>query len=278
MSPYKPYKDLYIYEIEGDVPHPRTAFREDLLGHWSEGDVSYLFFAAKKKKEVEAYLNNYPALSFRAETVIDYKDWEAGKELKPFKAGTLYVSPVWEEAEKADHAIHIKVDPLLAFGSGNHATTKKCLEALCFVYQEDRPQRVLDLGCGTGILAVAAAKLGAATVLAVDYSSLAVEAAERNRHINEVVDIIQVKEGEAVEYLDWDADLLLANIRYYVIEDLMKSSHFKGKGWYVLSGLLRSEEKKLLTLLPDLSISVSKVLREGSWSTVVGRGLPFRAV
>jgi ribosomal protein L11 methyltransferase len=273
MGMNKPYKDLYIYEIEGDVPHPRRAFREDLLGHWSEGNVSYLFFSAKKKEEIEAYLNNYPALSFLSETVIDYKDWESGKEFKPFRVGPLQVSPIWEEVENADHAIHIKVDPLLAFGSGNHATTKQCLEALCFVYQEDRPQRVLDLGCGTGILAVAAAKLGAATVLAVDYSSLAVETAERNCHINGVVDIVQVKEGEAEEYLAWDAQLLLANIRYYVIEELMKSSHFMRKGWYVLSGLLRSEEEKLLTQLPDLSISVIKVLREGSWSTVVGRGL-----
>lgn len=273
MSLYKPYKDLYIYEIEGDVPHPRSAFHEDLLGHWSEGDVSYLFFSTKKKEEVEAYLNNYPALSFRSETVIDYKDWEAGKELKPFRAGTLYVSPIWEEEEKADHAIPIKVDPRLAFGSGNHATTKQCLEALCFVYQEDHPQRVLDLGCGTGILAVAAAKLGAAAVLAVDYSNLAVETAERNCRINGVVDIVHVQEGEAAEYLSWNAHLLLANIRYYVIEELMKSSHFKRKEWYVLSGLLRSEEQKLLTVLRDLSISVIKVLREGSWSTVVGRGL-----
>ena len=273
MNPYKPYKDLYIYEIEGDVPDPRSVFREELLGNWSEGDVSYLFFSTRKKEEVEAYLNNYPALSFRSETVIDYKDWEAGKEFKPFRTGPLYISPIWEEEEKADHAIHIKVDPLLAFGSGNHPTTRKCLEALCLVYQEDRPQRVLDLGCGTGILAVAAAKLGAATVLAVDYSSLAVETAERNCLINGVVDIVQVKEGEAAAYLAWDAQLLLANIRYYVIEELMKSPHFKHKGWYVLSGLLRSEEKKLLTLLPDFSISVIKVLREGSWSTVVGRGL-----
>lgn len=273
MSQYKPYKDLYIYEIEGNVPHPRSVFPEDLLGHWSEGNVSYLFFAARKKEEVEAYLNNYPALSFRSETVIDYKDWEAGKELKPFKTGPLYISPIWDEEQKEDNAIHIKVDPLLAFGSGSHATTKQCLEALCFVYQEDRPQRVLDLGCGTGILAVAAAKLGATAVLAVDYSSLAVETAERNCHINEVVDIVQVREGEAVEYLAWDAHLLLANIRYYVIEELMESHHFKGKGWYVLSGLLRSEAETLLTQLPDFSISVFKVLHGDSWSTVVGRGL-----
>jgi ribosomal protein L11 methyltransferase len=273
MSRYKPYKDLYIYEIEGDVPHPRSAFHEDLLGHWTQEDVSYLFFPTRKREEIESYLNNYPALSFRSETVIDYKDWESGKEFKPFRIGPLQVSPIWEESEKADHAIHITVDPLLAFGSGNHATTKQCLEALCFVYQEDCPQRVLDLGCGTGILAVAAAKLGAATVLAVDYSSLAVETAERNCHINGVVDIVQVKEGEAAEYLAWDAHLVLANIRYYVIEELMKSPHFKRKGWYVLSGLLRSEEEQILTLLPDLSITVIKVLREGSWSTVVGRGL-----
>lgn len=271
MNLHKPYKDLYIYEIEGAVPDPHHFFTYDLLGHWSEGGLSYLFFSTRRKEELEAFLKCYPGLSFRSETVIDYKDWESGREFKPFRIGPLAVSPVWEEGEGKDHPLHLRVDPRLAFGSGNHPTTRQCLEALCMIYQEDCPQRVLDLGCGTGILAVAAAKLGATTVLAVDYSNLAVEAAERNCRINGVTDIVEVKEGEAGEYLDWKAHLLLANLRSYVIEELMNRSPFKGKGWYVLSGLLHGEEEKMLTLLPDLSIGVIKVLREHSWSTIVGR-------
>jgi ribosomal protein L11 methyltransferase len=159
----------------------------------------------------------------------------------------------------------------LAFGSGNHATTKQCLEALCLVYQEDQPKRVLDLGCGTGILAVASAKLGAETVLAVDYSNLAVETAERNCQINDVNKRVEVVEGEALDYLGWESNLLLANLRYYIIEELMESPHFVEKQWYVLSGLLWSETQQLLTRLPSLSIGVVKIISGESWSTVVGK-------
>ena len=266
-----PYKDLYIYEIEGVIDQPSSALQEDFLGCWCEGDCSYLFFSTDKKDVLKTYLADDPSLSLRSETVVDYKDWEAGAELKPFKAGRLHVSPVWETVETAGDEIPISIDPRLAFGSGNHATTKQCLEALCLVYQKDQPKRVLDLGCGTGILAVASAKLGAETVLAVDYSNLAVETAERNCQINGVKSRVEVAEGEALDYLNWESDLLLANLRYYVIEELMESPHFVEKQWYILSGLLWSETQQLLKRLPDLSVSVVKIIRGDSWSSVVGK-------
>ena len=266
-----PYKDLYIYEIEGVIDQPQSVFPEDFLGCWCEGECSYLFFSTDKKEVLKDYLAGNSSLSFRSETVVDYKDWEAGAELKPFKAGRLYVSPVWETVETAGDEVLINIDPRLAFGSGNHATTKQCLEALCLVYKEDQPKRVLDLGCGTGILAVASAKLGAETVLAVDYSNLAVETAVRNCKINEVESLVEVVEGEALDYLNWEADLLLANLRYYIIEELMESPHFVNKQWYILSGLLWSETQQLLARLPELSINVVEIISGESWSTVVGK-------
>jgi len=268
----KPYKNLYIYEIEGKVLYPKKIFQEDFLGCWCEGDFSYLFFAKNRKEEVKEFLHHHPSLSYRSETVIDYKDWETGKELKPFKVGRFYVSPVWEEIEEADHEIPIKVDPRLAFGSGNHATTKKCLEALCLIYKEARPRRVLDIGCGTGILSIASAKLGAETILAVDYSSLAVETTRKNCLINEVEDKVKIVEGEALDYLSWKADLLIANIYHSVIKELVESTHFKGKKWYLISGLLGTESHKITKRLQDLSINIIQVLNENLWFTILGKG------
>lgn len=267
-----PYKDLHIYEIEGKVTHPKKIFQKDFLGCWCEGDFSYLFFAKNSEEGVKAYLHQHPSLSYRSETIIDYKDWEAGRELKPFKVGRFHLTPLWEEVAEADQEILIKVDPRLAFGSGNHATTKKCLEALCLLYQEDQPRQVLDLGCGTGILSIASAKLGAETILAVDYSSLAIETAERNCLINGVEDKVQVVEGEALDYLSWKADLLIANIYHSVIEELMKSPHFRGKGWYIISGLLGTEAHKITKRLQDLSIRAIRVLSEDLWFTILGKG------
>ena len=87
----KPYKDLYIYEIEGVIDKPQSLFPEDFLGCWCEGECSYLFFSTDKKEVLEVLLANDPSRSLRSETVVDYKDWEAGAELKPFKAGRLAV-------------------------------------------------------------------------------------------------------------------------------------------------------------------------------------------
>jgi ribosomal protein L11 methyltransferase len=266
-----PYKDLYIYEIEGVIDQSHSTFREDFLGCWCEGDCSYIFFSTDKKEVLKTYLADDPSLSLRSETVVDYKDWEAGAELRPFKAGRLHVSPVWETVETGEDEVLISIDPRLAFGSGNHATTKQCLEALCLVYQDDQPKRVLDLGCGTGILAVAAAKLGGERVLAVDYSNLAVETAERNCQINHVENRVEVVEGEALDHLGWESELLLANLRYYIIEELMESPHFVEKKWYILSGLLWSETQQLLKRLPDFSINVVKIISGDSWSTVVAK-------
>lgn len=171
--------------------------------------------------------------------------------------GRFLITPVWQETAEADYEFTIKLDPRLAFGSGNHATTKKCLDSLCRIYQEDQPRRVLDLGCGSGILSIASAKLGAETILAVD---------------NGVQDKIQVVEGDALEYLSLKADLILANIYYSVIKELIRSPHFKGKRWYVISGLLGTEAHKIINKLQDLSISIIKVSNENLWFTILGRG------
>ena len=159
--------------------------------------------------------------------------------------GRFLITPVWQETAEADYEFTIKLDPRLAFGSGNHATTKKCLDSLCRIYQEDQPRRVLDLGCGSGILSIASAKLGAETILAVDNNNLSVETAEKNCIINGVQDKIQVVEGDALEYLSLKDDLILANIHYSVIKELIRSPHFKGKRWYVISGLLGTEAHKI---------------------------------
>jgi len=185
--------------------------------------------------------------------------------------GRFYISPVWEEIEELGDEIPIKVDPRLAFGSGNHPTTKKCLEALCLIYREDQPRRVLDLGCGTGILSIASAKLGAETILAVDYSSLAVEAAQRNCRINGVGDKVRVIEGEALEYLSWSADLLIANIYHSVIKELMEDIHFKEKKWYIISGLPGTEADRITKRLQDQSINVIQILNENLWFTILSK-------
>jgi ribosomal protein L11 methyltransferase len=123
---------------------------------------------------------------------------------KPVRVGSLWIGPPWEKPD--DGAIAVVIDPGRAFGTGGHPTTQLCLELLA----EEERGSVLDVGCGSGVLAIAAAKLGFEPVLAFDFDPQAVEATERNAADNGVtVDVRQADlRGDELS----ETDLALANI------------------------------------------------------------------
>jgi ribosomal protein L11 methyltransferase len=123
---------------------------------------------------------------------------------KPVRVGSLWIGPPWEEPD--ERAIAVVIDPGRAFGTGGHPTTQLCLELLA---GEERGS-VLDIGCGSGVLSIAAAKLGFQPVLAFDFDPQAVEATERNAADNGVS--IDVRQADLLEDDLPDADLALANI------------------------------------------------------------------
>ena len=123
---------------------------------------------------------------------------------KPVRVGSLWIGPPWEEPDEG--AIAVVIDPGRAFGTGGHPTTQLCLELLA---GEERGS-VLDIGCGSGVLSIAAAKLGFEPVLAFDFDPQAVEATERNAADNGVS--IDVRQADLLEDDLPDADLALANI------------------------------------------------------------------
>jgi len=174
-----PYQNLYIYEIDGELRGSKNFFKEDFIGCWNEGEVSFLFFSRPHDKEVEAFIREkgYPLL---AKEVFDYKAWQAGEELKPFKVGNLVICPPWEDRVIEEGEVLVHLDPCVVFGTGYHPTTRSCLKALWEIYQKETPEKVLDLGTGSGILALAAARWGARKILAIDCNELAVETAYRN--------------------------------------------------------------------------------------------------
>ena len=107
-------------------------------------------------------------LSLRQRHELTYEQWQGGLELKPWLVGDLFFCPAWDPAPPPSGARRLLIDPGLVFGSGLHPTTRHCLELLWLRRQRAPLGRVLDLGCGTGILALAAAAWGAQEVLAVD--------------------------------------------------------------------------------------------------------------
>jgi hypothetical protein len=176
-----PYQDLYIYEVSGEVTDSRLFFQKDFIGCWNEGDMSCLFFSAPHDDAVYAFIQK-KGFRLLSRNVMDYRSWQAGEELKSFKIGNLVFSPPWEREQAEEGETLVYLDPCVVFGTGHHPTTRSCLKGLWEIYQQETPKRVLDLGTGSGVLALAAAKWGAERVLAVDCNELAVDTARRNVH------------------------------------------------------------------------------------------------
>jgi ribosomal protein L11 methyltransferase len=153
---------------------------------------------------------------------------------RPVRVGALWVGPPWETAPR--DAIPIVVDPGRAFGTGAHATTRLCLALLL----DEDPGAVLDIGCGSGVLAIAAAKLGHTPVIAVDVDDAAVEATRTNARRNDVA--IDVRRVDALADRLPAADVALANIALDAVEALGARLDV---GRVVTSGYLVSDEPSL---------------------------------
>ena len=243
--PYTRYSRIYTYHINGTgLP---ALDDPDLIGAWAEDGKTIIVFHEPKDNLVEKLCQQYNCqLFYQAD--IDYNDWEMGQEVVPFKVDSLTVAPIWN-TDPAD----IKIDPSVVFGNGFHPSTRLCLQTLV------RYRKVLnsgftglDLGCGTGLLSIGAARLGASSVVAVDYNSLAREVTKQNALYNNVQETIQVRQLDLrKEHPDTGVDVVMANLHHSLLSDLFNSPAFWQAKLYILSGFMAHEEEQLLAALPD---------------------------
>jgi ribosomal protein L11 methyltransferase len=274
-----PYDELFIYYIEGRVPEQVLVGTPTFIGTWEEDGFSFVFFSAEAEKSVGALLQAYPHLSLIDRFQMPYDDWQGGR-VAAFRAGCFYVKPPWESGSNTVSAVFepkvvgeipLWLDPGVVFGTGTHPTTRDCLAALEILYREAAIDRVLDLGTGTGILAVAAAGLGSAQVLAVDFNRLAVKTAQHNIQLNGFEKQVLPVHGRAEELVDCPAELLMANIHFEVMKTVLTSPGFKAKRHWILSGLLRSEAREAESLLIHGGGRIIKRwTRDNIWYTYLG--------
>jgi ribosomal protein L11 methyltransferase len=239
-----PYQNLYIYEISGEIPNSRKYFKKDYIGCWNEGEISFLFFSAPHDEEVQALIRR-KRLTLLSRNVLDYEAWQAGEELKPFKVGNLVISPPWEDSTIEQGETLIRLDPCVVFGTGYHPTTRSCLQALWRIYQREIPKRALDLGTGSGILSLAMAKWGAESVLAIDSNELAVDTALKNVIINGESQRVEVRQGQAEDFIEEEVDLVCANLHFQVIEFLLSKKACYKKRWLLLSGFFVKDSEAI---------------------------------
>jgi len=194
--------------------------------------------------------------------------------LAPFKIGRIGIIPLGHPVPVDEDLVPLIIDPGVVFGSGQHPTTRDCLKALLWIFDRETPERVLDLGTGTGILAIAAVKLGAREVTGIDWNPACVATARKNIELNGLSSRIQVEEGPAEEYLKQKADLLIANLHFAVVRELIEQPAFFEKKWAVLSGLLRSEYAEIKRRLdrPGFSL-LGEWETDNTWFTLLGQNI-----
>jgi ribosomal protein L11 methyltransferase len=263
-----PYRDLHIYYIHGRVRDADTRFGPGFIGNWEEDGYAFLFFAEPRPREIDALIAGTPGLELVDTFRMPYDQWQGGR-LSPFTAGPFTVTPPWKVAAGTGRPLYL--DPGVVFGTGTHATTRDCLEALCLACEDGNTEQVLDLGTGTGLLALAAVGLGCKRAVAVDFNRLAARTARRNVVLNRMEDRIVVVQGRAEEAVAWPGDLLVANIHYDVMKHLVGSPAFLTKSKFILSGLMRSQAKAIEDDLRRMPVRLLKKWdQEGTWYTFYG--------
>lgn len=213
--------------------------------------------------------------SLRIETrSVNDKSWSDvwKKYFKPFYAGQhLVVKPTWEPFDPAPGDKVIEIDPGMAFGSGTHETTGMCLSIL----EENirGGEEIIDVGTGSGILAIGAALLGAGHVLAVDIDPDAVKVAAENVANNHVQDIVSVRQGNLLEKVDAVCDICVANI----ISDIIISfasplmNHIRPGGLFICSGIVSMRGDEVEQALLDAGYEILHRYTRGEWTAFLSR-------
>ena len=209
-----------------------------------------------------------------SESIQDDQDWlyKWQEYFKPTKVSDrIVVKPTWEKYEAKEDELVVEIDPGMAFGTGTHETTSMCIEALEKYLGAE--QTVLDVGCGSGILSIAAARLGAKAALGIEIDSDAVEIAKCNVDLNGLSSQIRIQYGDLTKGVDYKADIVVANLMADLVIMLSAdvSKHLKPNGIYISSGILNEKEEIVSVAIRNAGFEIIEVLHKNDWCAIVAR-------
>ena len=256
----------------------------NVLEHRGEAAVVKGYFSEEDNVEeivtyIEEKVNEIKELGInvgegKVESEVKYeKDWaDTWKQYyKPVLVGErIVVKPIWEEYEPKGNELVVELDPGMAFGTGTHETTRMCIQALERYVNQDTT--VFDVGCGSGILTIAAAKLGAKLSVGVDLDPVAVESSKENVTYNKLNNI-EILEGNLVEVIDGKADVVVANILAEIIciltDDVKRV--LKDNGIFITSGIIHDRVEMVCEKLEATGFEVIEKNRDGEWNCIVAK-------
>ena len=268
-----PYQDLYIYYLEGHL-NPMDSISDDrFIGNWEEDEFTFLFFSKPSDTVVKTIIAQQPHLKLLDQYYMTYDQWHGGA-IEPLSVGDFLIHPPWEmvgENTSKKNVHRILLDPGVVFGTGTHPTTEDCLTAIEMAFHEKIPRQCIDVGTGTGILALAAASLGCPKILAVDLNLLSVRTTKRNIALNGFENNILAVQGSAEKFIDAANDFMIANIHYDIMKHLISDPAFYRKKRFILSGLLRSEATAVKDILLQNGANIWQTWdQNGIWFTYYG--------
>ena len=240
--------------------------------------------SAAQMHELKSFLaelsNRHPSAFFAPPTLsaVNAEDWSSSWKVhfKPLRVGKrLLIVPTWEDAAELPGDLVIRIDPGMAFGTGGHETTRLCLELLESVMESGPLLNIpslLDLGTGSGILAMAASLLGAGRILALDIDPDAVEVARENLVLNQMSDLIECGTSP-LEALTERFDIILANI---LAEELVRLAPYLTErllsgGALILSGILAEKESLVRKGFASQPLKYVRTACAGEWVAMLYR-------
>ncbi len=206
--------------------------------------------------------------------IVSEQDWENSwkKYYKPVEVGErIIIKPLWEEIE-SDRDVVIELDPGMAFGTGTHETTRMCLKVLEGYVKEGCS--LLDVGTGSGILSIGAAKMGCSKITAVDIDTVAVKVAKENIALNGVLDNINVVCGNLTDCIKKEKyDIVVANIIADAIIMLSGgiADFLADDGVYITSGIINHRGDDVKAALKASGFTITEEICEGDWLAIVCR-------
>ncbi len=203
------------------------------------------------------------------------EDWaNAWKQYyKPVKvAEHVVIKPSWEEYAAEPGDVIIELDPGMAFGTGTHETTVMCIKLIEKYINKDTV--VFDVGCGSGILGITAAKLNAKKVLCVDIDEVCCKVSKENIEINQVQDNIEVRCGNLLDVVQEKADMIVANI---IADIIIGFSGDAAKaivpgGVFISSGIIKDRRDEVLEAIKQAGFEILEVMEMGEWCAIAASG------